>query len=396
VSQARLPPNSARRLRGGFERALASSTAAAAWSSFTAALGAASGGPYDGIGFVVTADDPFCGIDLDKCVDPVTGAIEAWAQKVIEQINSYSEISPSQTGVRIFVEAQLPGGAGHKRGHIEIYDRARYLTVTGAHVPGTPRNIEARQAEVDALLADVFPVPARPLNGNGHDHVEPTGLEDRDIIERASRARNGDTFRRLYEGDWSAYPSHSEADLALCNTLAFWTGRDGAAMDRIFRSSGLMRPKWDERHFGPRTYGQETIAKASAACANTYTPPPPRIHNPEPVAPAAPAVPARAWPTLDRAALYGLAGRVVATIAEHTEADPVATLAHFLVGFGNLIGDGPHCLVEADRHPCRLNAVIVGDTSNGRKGTAWSTPRQILQALDPTGRSGAACRLAKG
>jgi hypothetical protein len=88
------------------------------------------------------------------------------------------------------------------------------------------------------------------------------------------------------------------------------------------------------------------------------------------------------WPTLDPAALHGLAGRVVAVVAPHSEADPVAILLHFLVSVGNLIGPGPHARVEFDHHPARLNVVIVGPSAKGRKGTAWSTPRHLARAVD--------------
>jgi hypothetical protein len=88
------------------------------------------------------------------------------------------------------------------------------------------------------------------------------------------------------------------------------------------------------------------------------------------------------WPTLNPAALVGLAGRFVEAVAPHSEADRAAILIHLLVGVGNLIGPGPHARVEFDEHPPRLNAVVVGASSKGRKGTAWSTPRTALCAVD--------------
>ncbi len=89
-----------------------------------------------------------------------------------------------------------------------------------------------------------------------------------------------------------------------------------------------------------------------------------------------------AWPTLAREALYGLPGRIVETIDPYTEADPVATLVHTLVGVGNLIGPVAHACVQHDRHPGRLNALLVGRTGKGRKGTSWSTLRHLLGQLD--------------
>src|SRR5262245_2703110 len=82
-------------------------------------------------------------------------------------------------------------------------------------------------------------------------------LDDGALIERARRARNGARFVALWAGDVSAYGSQSEADLALCNLLAFWTGGDAARVDRLFRVSGLYRSKWDATR-GEQTYGQRT------------------------------------------------------------------------------------------------------------------------------------------
>lgn len=88
------------------------------------------------------------------------------------------------------------------------------------------------------------------------------------------------------------------------------------------------------------------------------------------------------WPVLADDALYGLAGEIVKTIDPHTEADPVAVLLNVLVAFGNCINSAPHARVQHDPHPCRLFAVQVGDTSKGRKGTGWSTPRYLFSLCD--------------
>ncbi len=91
-----------------------------------------------------------------------------------------------------------------------------------------------------------------------------------------------------------------------------------------------------------------------------------------------------AWPELPEEALTGLAGDIVKAIDPYTEADPVGVLAHVHSGFGNLIGPVPHFRVERDRHSLRINPVLVGQTSKGRKGQSWSTPRYMLSEVDPT------------
>jgi len=102
-------------------------------------------------------------------------------------------------------------------------------------------------------------------------------------------------------------------------------------------------------------------------------------------------------PELAPEALYGLPGRIVNAIDPYTEAAPVATLVHVLVAAGNLIGPVPHARVQADRHPCRFYAALVGATSKGRKGTAWSTPREMMARIDrPWTESRVASGLSSG
>jgi hypothetical protein len=97
-------------------------------------------------------------------------------------------------------------------------------------------------------------------------------LTDRQVLEVGKEAANGDKFCRLWDGDTAEYPSHSEADLAFCNLLAFYTNRDSEQMDRLFRRSELYRPKWDQVHYSNgNTYGEGTIAKAIRDCSDTYS-----------------------------------------------------------------------------------------------------------------------------
>src|SRR5215217_8096069 len=84
------------------------STGPETWASYDEAVNACTEHGYDGIGFVFTPEDDLCGVDLDKCLDPGTGEIEGWAQEIIEELDSYTEISPSGTGVHILVRGELP------------------------------------------------------------------------------------------------------------------------------------------------------------------------------------------------------------------------------------------------------------------------------------------------
>src|SRR5215211_8750818 len=133
----------------------ADSTAPETWAGYDEAVNAYTERDYGGIGFVFTPEDDLCGVDLDKCLDPETGEIESWAQEVIEELDSYAEISPSGTGVHILLRGELPAGR-NRRERFEAYDRGRYFTVTGKHLPGSPQSIESRQEELLSVVRRVF------------------------------------------------------------------------------------------------------------------------------------------------------------------------------------------------------------------------------------------------
>jgi hypothetical protein len=142
----------------------ASPTDPTTWRSYVAAV---ANKKQDGIGFVFTADDEFCGIDLDHSVHK--GYALPWAFTIIREMQSYTEISPSGTGLHIIVQGKLPKGKRVAKGdgvEIECYDTARYLCFTG-HVVGEFKTINARQAELISFhqryLAPVSVPTAAPV-----------------------------------------------------------------------------------------------------------------------------------------------------------------------------------------------------------------------------------------
>jgi len=234
------------------------------WGSFEEALKIIDKHYPVGLGFVFSSGDPFTAIDLDKCCNDA-GEIEPWALEIIQGFNSYTEISPSGLGVHIIVKGKLPKGEkGRKKGNIEMYDSERFFTFTGNVLEGYS-TIEDRQNEVAKLHLKVFS-SEKPTVGD-NTAISPT-LEDEKLIEMAGNAKDGEKFKSLFSGDTSGYNSHSEADQALCNILAFWT-QENAQIDRIFRQSRLIRSKWDEYH-GSGTYGEMTIIKALEGVKEHY------------------------------------------------------------------------------------------------------------------------------
>lgn len=238
----------------------ASTTDAATWSSFDVALASFLKSQGDGIGFVFTPDDPYTGIDLDDCHDE-DGHLVSWARDIVARFDSYTELSPSGRGRHIILRGKLPE-KGRRKGHVEMYSEGRYFTMTGALIEGEPSVIAERSETLIAVYQEIF------VEGDNQQTIQrPTissfsNIEaDDDLIDKAISAKNGVKFRMLWQGDISGYGSNSEADMALCNHLHYWTGGDIERMDRLFRGSGLMRSKWNEQH-GAQTYGQMTIAKA--------------------------------------------------------------------------------------------------------------------------------------
>jgi putative DNA primase/helicase len=224
-------------------------TSASTWVTYEQAAELAR---HRGFGVGVALGDGLTGIDLDKCRDPQNGSIAAWAVGIIRSFATYAEVSPSGTGIKFFLWAHFDGGK--RRGPIEVYGSKRFFTTTGLHLESCPTIVCERQRELDALLARLFP-PAQ-----NEPRRQPRGgvdLGDAELIRRACEARNGERFRRLWEGDASDYASHSEADAALCSHLAFWTGGDPGRIDALFRRSGLVRSKWTDRN----DYRERTIKR---------------------------------------------------------------------------------------------------------------------------------------
>lgn len=256
------------------------------WGTFEEACAAlASGkyaalasGKYAGLMFALTTQDPFIAIDFDHCVKDNT--IEPWVNRWINKLGSFTEYSPSGTGAHILIRGNKPGTRCKKNCpeyDIEMYDHDRFITVTG-HVIDDMKKLHQNQdslielynerlASNDALKPVVQQKP-----------VEPLAIDDTALLKKIRSSKQGSKFDGLMSGSTAGYGSDdnkgvSEADAALCMILAFWTQKDPYRIDRIFRTSGLMRPKWDEPR-GNKTYGAITIENAIRKTGDVYNPQP--------------------------------------------------------------------------------------------------------------------------
>jgi len=247
------------------------------WRAFADAV--ANSDRFEGIGFVL--GDGFAGIDLDRCLAS-DRLLKPWAEPILEVVRSYAEVSPSGRGLKIICGATKPDDAGtddtgNRRpvedGEVECYWERRFFTITGDRWDAAPTLI----ADCGEAFADTWRLYAKPEGRSDKEQRtgEAAGLPDEELLDRARRAKNGAQFAALFDrGDTSAYrrtaadgtanEGQSEADLALCSRLAHWTCGDAERIDRLFRQSALMRPKWERAD-----YREATIRKALQSAPKT-------------------------------------------------------------------------------------------------------------------------------
>lgn len=251
----------------------AESSTSDTWNTFEAVCAAVPKRRFNGIGFVVSEDDPYTFVDLDHVI--TDGEITPAAAGIVHALDSYTEYSHSGTGLHIFVKASKPGiRCKSAKLQTEIYDSGRYAIFTGNLYPGAPVEINERQEALATLYNTTFskqqdksPLEDPPVKQSTQITITGGLSDDNDLLQAALVAKNGDKFRRLWNGDISEYGGDdSAADQALCNILAFWTGKDEARMDRLFRQSGLMREKWNRED-----YRSDTIWKACEDVTETYS-----------------------------------------------------------------------------------------------------------------------------
>jgi putative DNA primase/helicase len=224
-----------------------------------------------GIGFEFSETDPYAGIDLDKCRNPETGKIDQWAVELIRLLDSYSEISPSQTGVKIIVRGSIEGKEKHFTfgGHeVEIYKSGRYFTLTGRRLPETPTEIQERQDRIDRLVPNEPPyiAPTGPSIPRADDDSAKAvdAMPDAELMARIEQSRQGKKFKKLMAGSTDGYPGYFAASGALCAILATWTRCNPERIDRLYRKSGLFEEFWwdDRCYSGQRSRAEVTIAKS--------------------------------------------------------------------------------------------------------------------------------------
>ncbi|MCR4661668.1 MAG: DUF5906 domain-containing protein [Clostridia bacterium] len=277
-------------INGDYAKSNDSST----WTIFRVAISGCVKFGFDGIGFMLGEDKQtgikYFGIDLDNHEDeqgnkPMTqDDFFDFSSEFINTLQSYTEYSHSGEGIHIICKGSLPEGARRKAGvGVEMYDKGRFFTMSGNVILDLP--IMDRTEEIKPLWEKYLNTKTEESVPEGFKglifgenrvakttEISVSNMSDTELIEKIQNSRFGMEFMALYNGDMSKYKNdHSAADMALCQILAFWTACDKVQMDRIFRSSALMRPKWEQRR-GVDTYGNITLDNAISKQMSVYTP----------------------------------------------------------------------------------------------------------------------------
>ena len=253
------------------------------WVTFGEAKKAAEKRRYSGVGFVIPKGYFFLDIDHREWDDP-------YIKMMLERFGSYAEKSVSGEGLHIYGKcdfSQIPTEekSGRRKLHRKYYQKNpgngtelyiggltnRFAVFTGNIIQDKPLK-DCTNAVLVTLEKDMARAaqPKPPLKKSEIiQNIINGGAEKADcsdLIRKLQKQRNGERFRRLFDkGDLSDYCSHSEADLALCCMIAFWSGNNPDLIDSVFRKSALYREKWERDD-----YREETISKAIASCGGVF------------------------------------------------------------------------------------------------------------------------------
>lgn len=239
------------------------------WASYQDVINKISktNGSYSGIGFCISKNDPYCVIDLDTCIEG--GKLSDWGEDILTTMKSHPEISQSESGIHIFSKAIVPENIihtiKHKNGKIEVYDQGWYFCMTGNQLPKPfhTLDIAERQTELNSVL-EKYGMLKKENDLNRNTENTNSELPDSEILSRIFKAKNGDRFKKLYNGDISDYPTESEADFAIVNFIGYYT-KDHQQILNIIRQTPLWDEKWERKD-----YQKRTIDRALSTMIGTY------------------------------------------------------------------------------------------------------------------------------
>ena len=243
---------------GGFAKSNSPET----WSTFYTAYKYMNSHKMEGLAFVLSENYVF--IDIDHCIK--NGKISELANKVLTEFPiTYAEKSVSGTGIHILCKGKLPEVSNKRNDELglEMYDTKRFMCITGDIFDGRNKILDFSDKVED------FNTRYMGKKSISKPIAEKVAIyEDYELIQRIRSSKQRAKFDELFSGNIDRYPSHSNADFAFVKLLTFWT-QDRNQIDSIFRTSGLMREKWDKQ-IGDSTYGEITISNALAIEGRVY------------------------------------------------------------------------------------------------------------------------------
>ena len=218
-------------------------------------------------------DQMLLGIDMDHCLegDIIGHEKKEKIEQLIKEANTYTEISPSNTGLHLFLALTAPLKLiANREGPFEAYTSGRFFTVTNNPYKEALSVRTVTPDEAIALLSIIGYPWGREVQQNGP--VKPSiglSLDDETVLSKMFTSKNGDKIKSLYGADITAYNNDdSAADMALCSYLAFWTGRNAEQMERLWLNSPLGER---EKTQGRKDYRDRTIGKAIDGCPEVYS-----------------------------------------------------------------------------------------------------------------------------
>lgn len=259
---------------------MASSTDSSSWNTYDEVKKFS-----DQVGIVFTPEQTLLGIDIDHVIDEA-GNIPQNIQEFIVQADTYTELSPSKTGLHLFIKLKTPLTlVKNKKAPFELYTSGRYFTVT-ENVWGESKPVREMTATAALSLLQTigYPWSSEPValpSAQKQDDLSQskeedqtlnkksvviTSLTDNQILEKMFASKNGTKVRDLY----NMTDAKSEDDLALCSYLAFWCAKDVSQMERIWMGSPMgSRKKTRVRE----DYRKRTIETSIRGCRDVYETP---------------------------------------------------------------------------------------------------------------------------
>ena len=225
------------------------------------------------VGIVFTPDQLLLGIDIDHVLDARTRSIEGDHKTTINyflnEADTYTEISPSETGLHFYFELTEPVDLSvNRHAPYELYTKGRYFTVTQNSWHDTPRAVRKVTHREMLDLLSILGYPWSDRSQGGATGKTAGVLDDNDLLDRIAKSKVATDVSALLEGDASRYENDlSRADAGLLSHLAFWTGKNAEQMERIWLSSKLgSRDKTQKR----KDYRARSIAAAIKECKEVY------------------------------------------------------------------------------------------------------------------------------